>query len=580
MRKRYIVSSVSVVMVLVSLLCTACGKEKSDYHSWVNANPVIRDTENLDDVSEKNEILESTETTLITDLSNVYEYHEVSELTNALLSDNCDQLADMLWENYCLADKTSLSEDVIGRNPMVFYVSSSDGDDSNLGLSPDSPKKTLDTFSGISNITVLLKCGDVFQMNNSFVAGSGCIYSTYGVGPRPVLDFYCDLDVKFEAVSEYENVWVADLLNYPRIYTGATNKDNCNLGQLVVDGNVNWKRVVISTGISSDFDWAKDLYDRADGSWSTDWVNSKLYVYMNSNPNNSTIRVAPECHGIIGNGISDTTLYGWTIIGAGSHGCNLVDCNNVNIMFCYLNNIGGSIHLSAGIRYGNAIQVWNGGNNIQVSYNYSDWIYDSCYTNQGNNSDYGGDSIHFNYNIGAHAFAGIETWGDYYSTRGFTDLQYCGNILYQMCDVTTPDVYYYPAKSGGLITNGEEIRSYRGGYTYNQMSNLNISRTVDPNQLLVKDNVFWNTNRLLVLFAGEIDYYPGVADNLFYSEVWSGDAYLYRYRDTVDDKLRYLNSINLNNNVEQMHIIGTEYDNSTELTKLQNAMLSILEGEN
>jgi len=356
--------------------------------------------------------------------------------------------------------------------------------------------------------------------------------------------------VPFEPMDGYNNVWVADLLNVAGIYNGKEDKDNCNIGQLVIDGKVNWKRVVCSTAEYETFDFPGDLVARADGSWNIDWLQSKLYLYSKDNPNSKEIYAAPDMHGIVFEGDNNTVLKGWNLIGAGAHGCNIKESSNIDILSCFFYNIGGSVHRSAGIRYGNAVQVWNSGFNIDIAYNYADWVFDSCYTNQGSSDTSYCENIIFEKNIGAHSFTGIETWADSYSQFPFTNILYRNNIIYGMCDITDPDQDLYADKKGQPLLTDQEMEnyvSYRGGYTYNQMSCINLVNSQLPNGLVVEGNVFWNSKRFLALCSSKA--FPAMNNNYFYAEVPSDSVYMFRGKNLVDE-IGYVQSMGLPSNKE------------------------------
>ena len=535
------------VSAMLCLLCACTKKENTDYTSWLPDNYSPEEGKFIQgkDYELRQETVTNSDKVVATACS-------AESLVDLLLNNQSEELADKLWESQIANGVYSLTQDELNKNMITYYVSSSEGDDNNLGLSPNEPKKTFDQFSGKSNITILLKCGDVFEMEEGFAAGSGCIYATYGQGSRPVVSYYHELNVPFVHLDGYANIWVADLLNVSGIYNGKEDKDNCNIGQLVIDGEINWKRVVCSTDAYDTFDFPGDLQARADGSWNVDWLQSKLYLYSVEDPNTKDIWVAPDVHGIVFEGDSNTVLKGWTITGAGAHGCNIKEAKNVDIRNCFFYNIGGSVHRSAGVRYGNAVQVWNSALNVNIAYNYADWVFDSCYTNQGSSDTCYCENVVFEKNIGAHSFTGIETWADSYSQFPFTNLVYRNNIMYSMCDITDPNQELYADKRGQLLLADEEEKNYvtyRGGYTYNQMSCINLTSSQLPGGLVVESNVFWNPKRLLLLCSGST--LPEMKNNFFGAEVTSSAAYMFRYKNQQGD-IVYSRSLSVTSNEESI----------------------------
>lgn len=539
-----------LVVLAVTCLLTACGKqEATDYMSWL-PDSYVPETEQT---VQGNDYLLRQEAITSADNASATSY-EAEELVDLLLKNDSEQLADKLWETQIANGAYTVTKEELNKNMLTFYVSSSEGDDNNLGLSPEEPKKTLGQFSGRANITVLLKCGDVFELDDTFYAGNGCIYATYGQGRRPVVSFYKKLEVSFEQMPDYKNVWVADLLNVEGVYNGLENKDNCNIGQLIIDGVTNWKRVVCSTTEYETFDFPADIAARADGSWSVDWLQSKMYLFSKEDPNTKEIWLAPDVHGFVCQGREDVVLKGWTITGAGAHGCNITNAKNVAVTNCFFYEIGGSVHRSAGIRYGNAVQIWDSGTDITIAYNYADWVFDTCYTNQGSAETSYCENVVFEKNIGAHSFTGIETWADSYSENPFVNLAYRNNIIYSMCDITDPDQELFSDKKGFLLLSEEEAKeyvSYRGGYTYNQMACMNVTGSQKPGGLSLEGNVLWNPKRLLVLCGSNI--FPYMANNVLYAEVPSSSAYMYRYTDLLGERV-YLWRMEKEDNLEYIQV--------------------------
>ena len=503
-------------------------------------------------------------------------------LAQALLKDESEMLAGQLWNNqissniYCLT-----SEDLDNGNTTIF-ISSSEGDDRNSGLSADYPKKSLEPYSSLQNVNLLLKCGDVFDMTSSFVIGSNSIVAAYGEGNRPVLNYYLPLEVTYTRLDSCENVWMADLSGVTDIYDSAdSTKNNCNIGQLLIDGEVNWKRKVWSS---------KDTYDPvalsvvADGSWAINWITSTLYIYSETDPNESKIYYAPPYHGVIMNGVNHVIFTGIEIVGAGKHGINMTNVSNVEVTCCYIHQIGGSVLRSAGIRYGNAVQLWDSGENVTVAYNYADWIFDTCYTNQGSDETAYNDHVLFSKNIGAHSYWGLEIWGDGYSNESFGTVEYSDNIIYANMDITIPDTPIYTKTSGKLYFADENMTiddyiSYRGGYYYHQMSALNInnSGTGDPTQ--VYDNIFWNTNRFLALITDprKETLFSFFKNNLFYCETKAENPGLFRYTNVNGERI-YLASLSGyadSTNTESIHYIKDSYDNSRELQMLAKKLYMV-----
>ena len=462
------------------------------------------------------------------------EYTEAEELVQYLLDDRGETLASALWHNQIINGTYGFMGEDLNNGNLTIYVSSSEGDDKNSGLSPYYPKKSLEAYSGMSNVNVLLKCGDTFEMEKTFKLGNNCFFAAYGEGERPILNYYREIDLTFEKVEGCDSVWVADLSELG-ICNGAASKSNCNMGQLLIEGEVNWKRKVGST---KDVFQPATLELAADGSWAADWNSSALYLYSEKDPNDLAVSYAPPQHAISMDNVKNVMFSGIEITGSGMHGINMKDVEDITITNCYIHHIGGSILVSAGVRYGNAIQLWDGGKNVLVSHNVADWIFDTCYTNQGTDSECVEENIVFESNIGAHAFWGIETWGAGFSENEFYNITYSYNIIYDIMDITNPEMPMYSSKSGKVIfadknTVKEDYVSYRCGYTYHQMSSVNVSNSGLGEPTKIHHNVFWDTNRFFTLISNDRPevVFSCLEDNLFYGETDVSAPALFRYEE-------------------------------------------------
>ncbi|MBX2872183.1 MAG: right-handed parallel beta-helix repeat-containing protein [Saprospiraceae bacterium] len=100
-----------------------------------------------------------------------------------------------LFFNSPIIDKVTISS-ALNRQAATFYLSSSDGEDNNDGLSPDSPWKSFSKINALNLIpgdSILLKRGDTFVgqlalRNESGTIDQPIVITTYGTGERPVLD--------------------------------------------------------------------------------------------------------------------------------------------------------------------------------------------------------------------------------------------------------------------------------------------------------------------------------------------------------------------------------------------------------
>lgn len=537
----------SIIGILLGIcMLSGCGKEPE-----VNPNDWVPEvTQAVSDVQtpEVQETPDNEENSLATS-GNVegVPLYSAEELYAALEQKDSRELADMLWENQRTSGLHNCSkQELKDKNLLTYYISSTEGDDNNSGRTPDQPKKTLSDFSGVSNVNVMLKCGDTFALEDTFLVGSNVILGAYGEGARPILDFYQKLDVEWEKLDAYSNIWMADLKQLSTLYTGEENRNDCNIGHLVIDGEYNWKRLVKDDW--ENYSYPEKLEERKDGAFAVDWGKAVLYLYSEKNPNRKEILYALPKHGLTISNVMKTEVYGLEITGAGCHGISLSQVSDMVISGCYIHHIGGALLKNRNVRYGNAVEVWENGSDVRTTYNIAEWIYDTCYTNQGNSTSMVQKDLQFAYNLGRFCFWGIETWGDGGSENEFDNIVYKNNILMHAMDITNRDAVVYPDEAeqamdvmGKYYEEYPAYVTYRGNalsYPYNQMSLLNAANAKKKESLVISDNIFWGTNRLLTLLKmtedGELRFV--LDNNMFYAKVPEA-ACVFRYTDAEDRRI-------------------------------------------
>ncbi len=498
--------------------------------------------------------------------------YTTEELYNALEGTDGRTLADMLWDNQRLSGLYDCSlEKLKDKNLLTYYVSFSEGDDNNSGKTPDQPKKTLDMFNGISNVNILLKCGDTFPMTDTFWLGGNVILASYGEGSRPVLDYYQPLEVAWKEVPGCTDVWSADLKNIVGLYNGTKNKSDCNIGHLLLNGKCNWKRLVKADG--EDYSYPDYLAIQQDDGFAVDWEQSIIYLHSAVNPNQQEIQYALPQHAVSIHNVMRSQVQGVEIKGAGFHGISVSEAADITVSNCYIHHIGGGLLRDRGPRYGNAVELWDTGIGLTVTYNIAEWIYDTCYTNQGSATSMVQQDLNFSRNLGRYSFWGIETWGDGTSANEFKNIVYEDNILMYACDVTNPEIpVYVNASEQTLDGNGKVYSGYpayltyrgnAGSYPYNQMSLLNAANSRTKDSLEIRDNLFLGTNRLLTLLKlaedGKTRFV--LEENLFYAEV-PKDVCVFRYTDAENRRV-FLQNIVEENNLSLVQLQGSVSEDIT-----------------
>ncbi len=272
-----------------------------------------------------------------------------------------------------------------GSTNKIYYISN-DGSDSNNGLSEDEP------IASISKLNILgLRPGDVvlFRRGDEFRGKvkecDGVIYSSYGEGPKPVINgskrnfadpaLWTETDVEnvYKCTYALENVG-----NIVFNYSGTIGNYDEMIGKL---------RVVGLDGFTGYADLANDL------EFHSNLSTNSLYLYSSEgNPGSrfNSIEIA-EGGNMFQGGKPDVTVDNLTIIFGGSHGVGVGTVKNRTVQNCIFAWIGGSIlkgYNGANVtRYGNAVEVYGGCDGYYVYDNWIYQIYDTGITHQYSNND-------------------------------------------------------------------------------------------------------------------------------------------------------------------------------------------------
>ncbi len=312
------------------------------------------------------------------------------------------------------------SEYEVKEGKKVYYFAA-DGNDSNDGLSEETPKKTINALSNLtlsSGDVVLFKRGDTFR--GKFSAVAGVTYSAYGEGEKPTISGseknYADpMDWM---TTDYPNVWKyrGKLKNVGIIlfdYTGEIGNYEETYGTMRISGASDG--FVDESNLDGDLQFWSDLGTEA------------LYLYSEENPGDrfESIEIGTVGNTIAIGGNKDVTIDNLHIMLTGSHGVGAGTTKNLTVRNCVFDWLGGSILAGFGgantTRYGNAVEVYGGVDNYKVYNNWMYQIYDTGVTHQFNVSadtkkNVMNDVEYYN-NLIEYCFWSIE----YYNAKGGED---------------------------------------------------------------------------------------------------------------------------------------------------------------
>jgi len=261
----------------------------------------------------------------------------------------------------------------------IIYVSA-DGDDSNDGLSEQTPIKSIAKIEEmmIDNDTFLLRRGDMFR-GSILVDKKNITFSAYGTGNKPIFNSslrdYADPEIWEK--TEWENVWKCTI---PLKNVGIVHYNT-----LRTYGNYSETTgIMMVLGRTPDFTGPCDM--KEEYTFYSDLATSQLYLYAPGNPGEiyDSLEIGTRVNTIRGSA-SHLTVDNLHIQHCGAHGVQDIIGDHLTVKNCIFDWLGGSIleGYAGGntVRYGNAIEVGRC-NGYLVKNNWMYQIYDTGITHQ------------------------------------------------------------------------------------------------------------------------------------------------------------------------------------------------------
>ncbi|MBE6605861.1 MAG: hypothetical protein E7635_02330 [Ruminococcaceae bacterium] len=365
------------------------------------------------------------------DSANEFFYEKASDAIIQKYMDECEALINEI-------ENSPTEVTVTGTK---YYVSSSNGNDKNDGLSPEKAWKTIEKVNSMTlkpGDGVFFKRGDTWRYFGSLNAKSGITYSAYGEGAKPY--FICSLDA-----AGAEKWTLTDAPNVYR-YNGIVGGQDTDIGCIVFDGGRAWGIMVVkeSNGLRKDngpvFNGI-DYYDNealpfngyADLIGNLEFwhdVNEEiLYIRCNEgNPGEvfKSIELVDDDPAInlvsekfdtpdevmgVKEYAHDILVDNINIFGA-SFGVGAQNVKNVTVQNCIFKWIGGNIQGAKGFetaRYGNAVESFGYSDNFVIQHNYASQVYDCCWTAQHTGAVVFNGLI-IRENVAEYANTGPEVW--------------------------------------------------------------------------------------------------------------------------------------------------------------------------
>lgn len=248
----------------------------------------------------------------------------------------------------------------------TYYISSSEGKNSNKGTSISKPWESLKKVSRKNfkpGDSILFKRGDVWRgqliPKSSGSNGNYIYYGAYGEGDKPLFLGSASTGSFSDWKFQENNIWKTKV------------KKSKDVGNIILNSAADLvtKKASIDELVNNN-----DFYSK----------KNKLYYRYTKNPLSEyrSIELAITKHIIFLFDVDYLILENLAVKYGGGHGFYCQRTSNVNIKSCDISYIGGGF-LRPNERFGNGIEFWEETENCTVENCRIDQIYDSGLTNQG-----------------------------------------------------------------------------------------------------------------------------------------------------------------------------------------------------
>jgi hypothetical protein len=275
----------------------------------------------------------------------------------------------------------------------TYYIDPVAGDDAADGLTPSRAWKTYASRRFSAGDTVLFKRGSIFRdvlHTRNGTDQAPITYSAYGEGDKPAFLGSVPANEPEHWVQERPSVWR---------YTETFPSEVCNLvfnnGESC--GILRWRMEDLQQ--PGDWHYTGIGMHSADGGQGD--RNGVLYLFSAANPGAAYASLECVLWGArrMAEG-SHVILEGLSFRNSGVHGYAQVGARNVVIRNCEFRFIGGAVwSLKRRVRFGNAIEFWDGAADCTVERCLFDNIYDSAVTHQGGGTRNIPERLHFRDNL-------------------------------------------------------------------------------------------------------------------------------------------------------------------------------------
>ncbi len=259
---------------------------------------------------------------------------------------------------------------------MKYYIDPNNGNDSFDGFSPETARRSYKDLPIKAGDFVLFKRGSFTRGTLDRVSGENgnpVTYGAYGDGNQPVFCGSVDVSSAENWTEVRPNIWQL------------TKELNDEVANFIYDnGRIGATLRWSENDLSSQGDWFDNTAGRRERKGEDD-VQHKVLVFSKGNPSEvySHIECAVWGARLLSQNKNHTVCEDLCFFGSGVHalsGC----CRDMTVRRCSFLFIGGAVwNNTLRIRFGNAIEFWEYGENILIEDCYFNNIYDSAITEQG-----------------------------------------------------------------------------------------------------------------------------------------------------------------------------------------------------
>lgn len=395
---------------------------------------------------------------------------------------------------------------------MIYYIDPMYGCPEADGRSPENARREYRDLALEPGDKVLFRRGSFIRANLERCPGTPdapITYGAYGEGENPVFCGSVDVSDPAKWTEIRPNIWK---------YTESLPSEACNFiydnGR--IGATLRWEEHLLS----AQGDWYDSRMGCREQGRTVD--EEKVLLYSEGNPGEvySHIECAVWGQRNLSSNVSCTVCEDLIFFGSGVHALS-GGSDHITVRRCTFSFIGGAVwNRNLRIRFGNAIEFWERGDDILIEDCYFNNIYDSCITHQGTTKCKPAENFVMRRNLFVNYGMGAYEGRDKMAVNmEFTDnLCLCAGGGFSGFGDTKPrNSEIYPQPMGHHLfmwripeatENGSFLVARNRFYDASGAAMYAIISPEADTQMHMKDNLYWTTNKNLMNLVGGKSYRP------------------------------------------------------------------------